>query len=102
MEETRLKHQKEKELRLQSGVSPRGRGRGRGGYRGGKQNRSKGMDIFQPEENGSTKVSDQTDEMDASDVGTNVRSSDQSATVLTQNSTTVPNDMETHNISTMS
>ncbi|GFO14599.1 snurportin-1-like [Plakobranchus ocellatus] len=49
VEEDKIAYQKEKELKLQSGVSPqgRGRGRGRGHGRGGKHQKAKAMDTSQ-------------------------------------------------------
>ena len=85
MEEDRLRAQREKEQRLQTGISHRGKGRGRGGGRRGKYHRSKAMDTSQKEEN------ELGDDMDASELGISDRNGDQSTTTTAEHSSSIQN-----------
>ncbi|KAK3801756.1 hypothetical protein RRG08_043772 [Elysia crispata] len=85
VEEDRLRAQREKEQRLQTGISHRGKGRGRGGGRRGKYHRSKAMDTSQKEEN------ELGDDMDASELGISDRNGDQSTTTTAEHSSSIQN-----------
>ncbi|GFR96324.1 snurportin-1-like [Elysia marginata] len=96
VEEDRLRFEKEKQMRLQSGASRGGRGRGRGGSRGGKHQRNKAMDTSQHGENGQGAGNN----MEASDL--NINHEVQRATEIqfssTQESIEISNVMEEHSL----
>ncbi|RUS89461.1 hypothetical protein EGW08_002758 [Elysia chlorotica] len=83
VEEDRLRQQKEKELRRQSGGNHQSRGRGYRGGRGGKYHRTKAMDTSQQEEEISPgDLAEQTGDMDASDVTISHTNGDQSDSIV--------------------
>lgn len=96
VEEDRLRYQREKQERLQSGLSPQGRGR-KGG-KGGKSLKAKAMDTSQPQEN------DQTADVEPIDLKKPHTNDDGSAannttqSMSTKDSLVISDEMDTHSL----